>query len=122
MRVERRCTWSVPIVPVPMTPTLTVMVVPPFWMTTRTDVSGRPRSGERERRPEALDGGDRVVAGPALQPHGAPVAHVCQGSGDGRVVDLAGARFAASRDVGDLDLADPGQGAPAELDEVPLTD
>jgi hypothetical protein len=60
-----------------------------------------------------------VRAGPAFEADGAAVAHVCEDLGDGREVDLSGAGFAASGDVGDLDLADDVESVADELDQVP---
>jgi hypothetical protein len=63
-----------------------------------------------------------AAGGPGLQADGAAVAQASQRGGDRGIVDLAGARFAAAGDVGDLDLPDQRQCPAHQLDQVALAD
>src|SRR5207247_6415 len=71
---------------------------------------------DREGGAEAGQGAVAVaVGGPGFQAYRALITHIRQGSGDGRVVDLAGAGLAPAGHVGHLDLADQRPGPPDQL-------
>jgi hypothetical protein len=76
------------------------------------------RSAGVERGAEAFQRFLRVAGGPSFEADDALVAEPAEGGGDGGVVDFSGAGFLSSGHVGDLDLADEGQGAFDEVDEV----
>src|ERR687885_1074747 len=66
-----------------------------------------PGSGvSAERFSEPLERRVAVVRGPGLEADDPGVPEVVKTPGHGGVVDLTGARLAASRHVGDLDLTD----------------
>jgi Recombinase len=76
-------------------------------------VSASPSHLDREGGAEPGQGAVAVAVGrPGFQADGAGVAHLVQGGGHGRVVDLAGAGLAPAGHVGHLDLADQRPGPP----------
>src|SRR3954447_4741958 len=88
-------------------------------MTGRRPLGSRFRS---ERVLEPSEGGVAVFGGPGFEADDAGVAGLVQAAGDSGVVDLAGARFAAARYVGDLNLADVLDAVADQLDQVSLAD
>ena len=63
-----------------------------------------------------------ATSSPEAQPSNRPVPMSSARLRDGGVVDLAGARLASARHVGDLNLADGIAAATDQLDQVPLAD
>src|SRR5689334_19518730 len=82
-----------------------------------------PRTADRLGSGEGgAEAGQRLVGragGPALEGDHAVVAEAAEGGRHRGVVDLAGAGLLPAGDIGDLDLAEVGEGP---LDQVPLAD
>src|SRR5690606_27271018 len=75
-----------------------------------------------EGRCEGIERCVWIAARPGFHADHSLIAQRFQSSSDRFVADLARARLAAPRNVGDLDLADPRQRLSHELDQITLTD
>jgi hypothetical protein len=78
--------------------------------------------GDGEGGAEALEGPNGVGGSPALQRDESGVPQVLKSSGDGRVIDLPGARFGLPGHVRHLDLPDQREGPAEKFDQVSFAD
>jgi len=89
------------------------------WSCGRAD---RDRRRKCEGRTKPLEREFAIARRPRLETDGPAVADVGERQGHGGAGDLTGARFAATRDVGNLHLANEIGGASDRRDDVALTD